>query len=174
MSYTPYDWFWLRADGLSVYSTRYNEEMSVEDPRYQAWLERGAVPTGYPVDENGEESRAELAAVLRDASKDGPYPLRVYPLSLEEIQDDFTAAVQAHLDGFAKTRNYDGILSAASYATSKNPKFAMEGQYTVEARDAVWAKGYEIMGAVLAGERPLPTLEEVLAELPALAWPEDA
>ena len=84
----------------------------------------------------------------------------------------FTYAIQAHLDNFARTRNYDGILSAATYATSTVPKFRAEGQYAVEARDATWAKGYEIMGAVMAGQRAMPTLEDVIAELPALEWPE--
>ena len=94
------------------------------------------------------------------------------PPSPEEQLAAFTAAIQAHLDDFAKTRNYDGIMSAATYATSAVPKFRMEGQYAVAARDAVWAKGYELMDAVLAGTRPMPDLEEVLAELPALEWPE--
>ncbi len=83
----------------------------------------------------------------------------------------FTAAIQTHLDTFARTRNYDNIMSAATYATSTLSKFATEGQYAVEARDATWAKGYEIMGAVTAGLRPMPTWEDVAAELPALAWP---
>ena len=89
----------------------------------------------------------------------------------EEQQAAFTAAIQAHLDGFARTRNYDGILSAATYATSSVPKFRSEGQYAVEARDATWAKAYEILGAVMTEQRPMPTLEEVIAELPELAWP---
>ena len=41
----------------------------------------------------------------------------------------------------------------------------------VEARDATWAKGYEILDDVLSGKRPMPTIEEVLAELPPLEWP---
>ena len=84
----------------------------------------------------------------------------------------FTSAIQAHLDNFAQTRNYDGILSAATYATSTIPKFAAEGQYAVEARDATWATGYQIMDDVLGGKRPMPTPEAVLAELPSLVWPE--
>ena len=92
----------------------------------------------------------------------------------EEIQAEFTGAIQARLDAFAQTRGYDGILSAATYATSTIPQFAAEGQYAVEARDTTWAKGYEILNAVLAGQRPMPTLEEVFAELPVLEWPDGA
>jgi len=49
---------------------------------------------------------------------------------------------------------------------------AAEGQFMVEARDATWATGYEILNAVLSGQRPMPSIEEVIAELPPLAWPE--
>lgn len=94
------------------------------------------------------------------------------PPTMEELQRQFTDAVQEYLDFFARTRNYDGILSVATYATSTVPKFRAEGQYAVEARDAVWAKGYEILDAVLSGQRPMPTIDEVIAELPPLAWPE--
>ena len=105
------------------------------------------------------------------AAHPAPAPEPYTPTPEEQLAV-FTAAIQAHLDNFAKTRNYDGILSAASYANSAVPKFRAEGQYAAEMRDAVWAKGYEIMDAVLAGARPMPDLEEVLAELPALEWPE--
>lgn len=93
------------------------------------------------------------------------------PPATEQIIVQYTGAVQKHLDAFARTRNYDGILSAATYATSQVPKFKAEGQYAVEARDATWAKCYEILAAVEAGSRPMPTLNELLAELPVLTWP---
>ena len=48
----------------------------------------------------------------------------------------YVAAVQVRLDDFARTRNYDGILSAATYATSTVSKFAAEGQCAVALRDA--------------------------------------
>ena len=93
------------------------------------------------------------------------------PPTPEQIIAQYTAAVQKHLDDFAKARGYDGILSAATYAASTVPKFAAEGQYAVEARDATWAKCYEILAAVEAGSRLIPTLDELLAELPVLTWP---
>jgi hypothetical protein len=93
------------------------------------------------------------------------------PPTAEQIVAQYTAGVQRHLDDFARTRNYDGILSAATYATSQVPKFKAEGQYAVEARDATWAKCYEILAAVEAGSRPMLTLDELLAELPVLTWP---
>lgn len=100
-----------------------------------------------------------------------PAPPQPEP-TIEELQQQFTDAIQGYLDDFARTRNYDNILSAATYATSTVPKFRAEGQYAVEARDEVWATGYEILDAVIAGRRSIPGLEEVLSELPRLAWPE--
>jgi hypothetical protein len=94
-----------------------------------------------------------------------------YVQTPEQIKMEIVNAVQNRLDTFAQTRNYDGILSACTYATSTVPKFAADGQYAVNARDAAWATCYQIMTDVQAGTRPLPTVEQVLSELPALVWP---
>jgi hypothetical protein len=37
-----------------------------------------------------------------------------------------------------------------------------------------WRMAYQILGAVLAGARPEPTLAELMAELPELNWPDGA
>ena len=85
----------------------------------------------------------------------------------------YTTAIQIRLDDFARTRGYDNILSAATYATSTVAKFAAEGQAAVNARDSTWAACYAVLAAVHAGERDMPTLEHLIAELPVLAWPEE-
>lgn len=92
--------------------------------------------------------------------------------SAEEMIASVQQAVQQRLDDFARTRAYDGILSAATYATSSVPKFAAEGQYAVQARDASWAACYQIMADVQAGMRVMPSVEQVLSELPTLEWPQ--
>lgn len=92
-------------------------------------------------------------------------------MSAEEIVAAVTVAVQQRLDDFARTHNYDGILSACTYATSTVPKFAAEGQYAVTMRDQTWATCYQIMGEVLQGLRPMPTVDLVMSELPTLEWP---
>ena len=90
----------------------------------------------------------------------------------EALQDSIITATQARLDSFARTRNYDGILSACTYATSGVPKFAGEGQAAVDARDATWATLYTILGEVQAGTRPVPTgFADIEADLPVLVWP---
>lgn len=107
----------------------------------------------------------------------------VYPLSPEIIaakqlaekqtlQAGIISATQDRLDTFAKSRNYDGILSACTYVTSSILKFAAEGQAAVNARDATWATLYTILGEVQDSTRPMPTgFADIEAELPALEWP---
>jgi hypothetical protein len=84
---------------------------------------------------------------------------------------EYTEAVQAHLDARAQERNYDGILSACTYASSSNAKFKAEGQACVDWRDAVWAQCYARLTAVQQGQQAAPTVEGLIASLPALTWP---
>lgn len=127
-------------------------EITVEE--HQALLEGQSQGKRIVADESG-----------RPVLQDPPHPTN------EQIIAQYDAAVQQRLDDFAKTRNYTNIMSAATYATGTVPKFKAEGQYAVEARDATWAKFYEVLAAVEAGSRPMPTLDELLAELPVLTWP---
>jgi hypothetical protein len=92
--------------------------------------------------------------------------------SPEEVQTEIVGATQERLDVFARTRNYDSILSVCTYATSSIPKFAAEGQYAVSARDNTWATLYNLMEEVQTGVRPLPAgFSDIEPLLPALTWP---
>ena len=88
----------------------------------------------------------------------------------EELQQYFEDAIEAYMDSVVQTRNYKNIHTAASYVNSTNEKFAKEGAACNKWRDDVWDKCYAILGEVKAGERPIPTSEEVIAELPVLEW----
>jgi hypothetical protein len=89
------------------------------------------------------------------------------------LKESITVQVQLRLDTFARTRNYDGILSACTYATSTIPKFQAEGQYCVNARDSTWAALYSILAEVQEGNRPIPSsYEDIEGDLPILTWPE--
>lgn len=88
------------------------------------------------------------------------------------LQQEVIAETQKRLDDFARTRNYDGILSLCTYATSTNVKFQTEGQYGVQARDNTWATLYEILDEVQSGTRPMPSsYADIEPELPVLSWP---
>lgn len=98
-------------------------------------------------------------------------PLPVDPPSPEQIITSLTAAVQQHLDDTARTRGYDGILSACTYATDTHLPFQAEGQACVTWRGSVWTACYAIMAQVQAGTHPMPTAASLIAELPAMVWP---
>lgn len=92
-------------------------------------------------------------------------------LRAEYVQIVIVNAVQHALDAFAKTRNYDSIMSACTYATSKIPKFAQEGRRCVDLRDDTWAALYTVLDQVRLGTRQLPTgFGDVVSDLPTLTW----
>ena len=84
------------------------------------------------------------------------------------IQKQLTAAVQHVLDAKAQELNYDSCLSVCSYIDTGVPKFDAEGIAFRKWRSSVWAKGYEILAQVQAGQRAIPTEAELIAELPQL------
>jgi hypothetical protein len=94
------------------------------------------------------------------------------PPTAEEIQALVTIATQARLDSFARTRNYDGILSACTYKDSSVEQFAADGAYAMAARDATWAALYALLLEVEAHTKPMPTsFADVEPLLPDLVWP---
>jgi len=120
---------------------------------YEVWEEK---PDGYFTEEEWE------------AIKPPPQPPTV-----DDMQAVVKAAIQQRLDDFAQTREYTSISNAATYAVSRDAQFAFEGQYAVEARDLTWRTAFNILNDVASGVRPMPTVEEVMSELPELVWPDE-
>lgn len=109
---------------------------------------------------------------IKEMRKIDPYYEMSEDEKIEFLKNYIVEKSQDRLDSFAMTRGYDGILSCASYATSTNEKFRIEGEYCVKMRDETWSKLYEILNEILEGERPIPkTFEEIEPELPKLNWP---
>jgi hypothetical protein len=121
--------------------------------------------TVWRINEQGASESCLVSALPQETVIDPPDDP-----SPAQIQADVVSAVQARLDDFAKTRGYDGILSACTYATSNVTKFQIEGRYCVAARDAHWSKCYDLLTQVQGGA-PVPTIDEVIAQMPALEWP---
>lgn len=78
--------------------------------------------------------------------------------------------IQSRLDDFAQTRNYDSCLSCCTYATSTVEKFSNEAQTMINLRDATWSSAYDILNKYQAGEIEEPSFDDVISELPVLAW----
>ena len=85
-----------------------------------------------------------------------------------KIQAHLTQVVQHVLDAKAQELNYDNCLSVCSYIDTGVAKFDAEGRAFRAWRSSVWAKGYEILAQVQAGQRTIPTEEQLIAELPKL------
>jgi hypothetical protein len=100
-----------------------------------------------------------------------PTPAEVAAATFTLAEAQLTEGVQKYLDTIARSRGYDSILSLCTYANSQIPAFAAEGQAGVNLRDGCWKVGHKITEDVLKGVRPIPTLSEVLNELPSPAWP---
>lgn len=110
------------------------------------------------------------------------YTVEVQPKTAEEIaadtqsrnlklQREIVDQTQLRLDAFARTRNYDNILSACTYATDPSPIFSVEGQRCVELRSITWSTLYQILAEVEAGTRPVPTgFTDIESDLPELTW----
>ena len=135
--------------------------MEIEHPTY-GWIPFTASPND--TEQLGKDLYAQaIAGTLGTiAAADPPPALTV---------TDITGAVQAKLDATARTRNYDGILSACSYATSTHQPFASEAQALVNWRDAVWLYCYAELAKVQAGTRTMPIdTASIISELPAAPW----
>jgi hypothetical protein len=90
----------------------------------------------------------------------------------EETIAGVTAAVQQRLDAFAQTRGYDSMERLITYAGDPDAQFSAEGTYGKTARSQQWAASRQIQQDVQAGRRPVPTVAQVISELPAMAWPQ--
>lgn len=85
--------------------------------------------------------------------------------------ESYSAAIQAHIDGTAQSRQYADGFALASYVSSTVPAWAEEALVFVEWRDQVWLYAYAELAKVQSGQRPQPTIEELISELPQIVWP---
>lgn len=137
------------------------------------------VVTGQPSHDSLTQSVVEVTPVYSAQRSRWEQTWEVVAASADEIAarkqallNDIVNKTQERLDTFARTRNYDGILSATTYADSLVQKFRNEGQYCLAQRDATWAKLYDMLAEVEAGTRPIPSgYQDIEPELPALTWP---
>ena len=89
-----------------------------------------------------------------------------------EIIAAYKTAIERYIEAKAGERQYTSGIHAASYVTSTNLLWAAEAQAFIEWRDDVWAHSIALLEEVQGGNLAPPTIEDVLAGLPALIWPE--
>ena len=89
----------------------------------------------------------------------------------EEIQTQLEQGIEAWMNTVVAERHYNSIDTCiARYTDSPNSKYAQEAKAVKDWNTAVWDKYWGILAEVKADTRPIPTLEEVIAELPKLVW----
>ena len=95
------------------------------------------------------------------------------PPTAEQIMSRLEARVQFWLDEQARALGYYDIKSAVTYAEEPAvPRFQEEGRAFRAWRSLVWARYYELLDEVKAGEREPMTAEQVIALLPAINLPQ--
>lgn len=87
--------------------------------------------------------------------------------TLEERAKALLVGVDAHLNAAARAKGYDSILSASVRAALPDSPFHAEGVAFGTWMDQVYATCYQLMAAVQAGDAEEPTLEQLIAMLPA-------
>ena len=85
--------------------------------------------------------------------------------------DDFGVAIQEHVDATANARGYADGVALAGYSTSTIPSWAAEAAVFIAWRDQVWIYAYTELAKVQGGQRAVPTIDGLIAELPAIQWP---
>ena len=89
---------------------------------------------------------------------------------LARIKKERLKAVDDYMDRTVQERGYDNIAKCVTYEGDIDPIFNREGTMAKQWRSKVYRTCYNILAGVEAGDRPIPTEAELLAELPKIDW----
>lgn len=109
MTYTPIDWYWLADDGR-LFSSRTSSLVDPAGEEYLAWSEQNE-PTGWPRDEDGNQSDAALQWVFDNAG-----------VNVSVGLDRLKAALKARVDAAAETERLKYITPGAGQAMTYQQK----------------------------------------------------
>lgn len=84
----------------------------------------------------------------------------------------YEKALDAHIDDVAKADRWDSRITACMAAGFPNPWQERAKAFAAWAYSQCYPLWYRIMAEVQAGSRPLPTIEEFIALMPVMEWPE--
>ena len=87
-----------------------------------------------------------------------------------KIKATLLKAVDDYMDRTVQERGYDNIAKCVTYEGDIDPIFNAEGTAAKQWRSKVYRKCYDILAEVEAGLRDVPTVEELIAELPEIEW----
>ena len=91
--------------------------------------------------------------------------------TIERIKYLSKIKVQALMDEFASSKEYDGIASACSYKDSNIPNFKADAEKCIAFRDNTWMALYFYFDRIASGELTVPKdSAEIMSQLPELVW----
>lgn len=91
------------------------------------------------------------------------------PPYIPTIQD-YSLAIQRHIDATAKSKQYNDSVSLVSYINSTNQQWKQEAEIFTAWRDSVWQYAFNLLEQVQQGTLPQPTIEELVNSLPQINW----
>jgi len=93
---------------------------------------------------------------------------------LDALSKVYFSRVQQALDAFAKSRGYDSIISAVSYAGSGDMQYAIEGAYCMGLRDSTWKAANKLAADMISGTVEPIAYADFFAALPVASaeWPD--
>lgn len=137
---------------------------------------KGNLVTKWSIKDKFNDYTNEEGFLVTKAEQEVAYTTQLAEVKIKTARESMTNAVQTLVDSKAREFRWDDIKSARAGAgvplegTESIAEVAIHTEAVKLAKwdRAVWAKAGEIEAAVLAGTREIPTVEELLAELPVL------
>ena len=84
----------------------------------------------------------------------------------------FQQAIETHVDNVARGRSFRNADSARGHTASTVPEWKADADAFVAWADAVWVYAFQELVKVETGQREVPSIEDFLAELPVMVWPD--
>ena len=137
---------------------------------------KGNLVTKWSLKDKFNDYTNEEGVLVTKSEQEVAYTAQLAEEKIKATRESMTSAVQTFVDTKAKELRWDDIKSARAGAgvplegTESDSEVAIYTEAVKLAKwdRAVWAKAGEIEVAVLEGTREIPTVEELLAELPVL------
>ena len=114
-----------------------------------------------------DEASVAVCTLIEKLSEFPEYGMELTNEIIANMGNDVSKAIQKLLDDTAKAHRYDDMKSVRSYTGFDNP-FRDECIAMAKWAANCWIYAGELEASVRSGARSMPTIEEVLAELPLL------
>ena len=79
--------------------------------------------------------------------------------------------IQDLIELTAKNKGFVDAVTCASYINSTNTTWHSDASCFISWRDATWNYAYTLYATLSGNDEPIPSIEEVIAGVPAIVWP---